>query len=82
MRILSNLAESKLHVSELARRVQMSRPLLYMHLTKLEEAGYVSGNLELGEDGKALKYFHILPFEIRVTLDVIEAAVAEDPISD
>jgi DNA-binding transcriptional ArsR family regulator len=56
MRIIALLAGEKLHVSELARRVGMSRALLYMHLTKLEEAGFVAGHLELSDDGKALKY--------------------------
>jgi DNA-binding transcriptional ArsR family regulator len=54
MRILAALAAEALHVSELARRLAMSRPLLYMHLTKLEEAGFVAGPLELSDDGKAV----------------------------
>jgi DNA-binding transcriptional ArsR family regulator len=67
MRILALLVGEPLHVSELARRVGMSRALLYMHLTKLEEAGFVSGHLELGLDGKAMKIFEVVPF--RITLD-------------
>jgi len=76
MRILAHLVEQPLHVSELARRVEMSRALLYMHLTKLEEAGFVTGRLELGDDGKALKYFDTVPFVITVDLPAIIAAVA------
>ena len=76
MRILSNLVEQPLHVSELARRVEMSRALLYMHLTKLEEAGFVTGRLVLGDDGKALKYFDTVPFVITIDLPAIVAAVA------
>ncbi len=55
MRILAELSHRELHVSELARQVEMSRALLYMHLRKLEVAGFVSGRLELGDDGKAVK---------------------------
>jgi DNA-binding PadR family transcriptional regulator len=33
----------------------MSRPLLYMHLDKLEKAGLIAGHLELPDDGRALK---------------------------
>ena len=78
MRIIALLAEERLHVSELARRIGMSRPLLYMHLAKLEEAGFVTGSLELGEDGKALKYFALTPFELVITTETIVAAVAAD----
>ena len=78
MRILAMLAGETLHVSELARRVEMSRALLYMHLTKLEEAGFVIGRHELSTDGKALKLFEVVPFEITITADVIrDAARAE-----
>src|SRR4051812_45653676 len=53
---------SRAHVSELARRLGLSRPLLYMHLERLEAAGLVAGHLELSEDGKAMKYFELMPF--------------------
>ncbi len=76
MRILSQIVSEPLHVSELARRVQMSRPLLYMHLTKLEEAGFVAGHHELTPDGKALKLFHALPFSSTIDLATLSAAVA------
>ncbi len=77
MRIIAQLAGESLHVSELARRMEMSRALLYMHLAKLEDAGFVTGHLELSEDGKALKFFEAVPFEISVTPAVIVAAVDE-----
>ncbi len=76
LRILANLAEGTTHVSELARRVEMSRALLYMHLTKLEEAGYVTGHLELSDDGKALKLFELVPFSLTIDAATIVAAVA------
>lgn len=78
MRILATLAGEELHVSELARRLGMSRPLLYMHLTKLEEAGFVSGRLELSDDGKALKCFQIQPFSLVIDAKTITAAVASE----
>jgi predicted transcriptional regulator len=49
-----------------------------MHLTKLEEAGFVKGHLELGQDGKALKYFEIVPFAITVDIAAVKNAVAPD----
>jgi len=62
------------HVSELAWRLGMSRPLLCMHLDRLEKAGLVSGHLELSDDGKAMKYFELVPFEVRVTADTVVRA--------
>jgi len=79
MRILSTIAEEPLHVSEIARRVGMSRALLYMHLAKLEEAGFVTGHHELTEDGKALKFFTAVPFASTLDLATLVAAVAASP---
>jgi predicted transcriptional regulator len=75
LRIIAELSEGRIHVSELARRLGISRPLLYMHLDRLEKAGIVTGHLELSEDGKAMKYFELTPFELRVTVQVITDAV-------
>jgi predicted transcriptional regulator len=82
MRILDALREGPLHVSELARRVGMSRALLYVHLAKLEEAGFVAGQLQLSPEGKALKLFEILPFSITVDLAALSAEVAAHRRSD
>ena len=78
MRVIAELARGRLHVSELARRLGMSRPLLYMHLDKLEKAGLVTGSLELSDDGKAMKYYELVPFELRVTADTVVDALAHD----
>jgi DNA-binding transcriptional ArsR family regulator len=82
LRILANLAEGTVHVSELARRVGMSRALLYMHLTKLEEAGFVAGHLEMSGDGKALKIFEVVPFTLEIDPATIVAAVAALPAEE
>jgi DNA-binding transcriptional ArsR family regulator len=75
LRVIAELAGGRVHVSELARRLGISRPLLYMHLNRLQEAGIVTGQLELSEDGKAMKYFELAPFELRLNADVIIAAL-------
>jgi DNA-binding transcriptional ArsR family regulator len=75
LRVIAELSEGRVHVSELARRLGISRPLLYMHLDRLEKAGIVTGHLELSEDGKAMKYFELVPFELRLTAQVITKAV-------
>jgi DNA-binding transcriptional ArsR family regulator len=78
LRVIAELARGRLHVSELARRLEMSRPLLYMHLDRLEKAGLVRGHLELSDDGKAMKYYELLPFELRVTAETVTSALATD----
>jgi DNA-binding transcriptional ArsR family regulator len=42
-------------VGQLAREAEKSRPLLYMHLQKLENAGIVKTEMEVSDDGKAMK---------------------------
>jgi predicted transcriptional regulator len=78
LRILAELANGRVHVSELARRLGLSRPLLYMHLDRLEKANLVEGRLELSADGKAMKYFTPLPFTLQLDLALVRAAVAQD----
>jgi DNA-binding transcriptional ArsR family regulator len=75
LRIVAELSGGRVHVSELARRLGISRPLLYMHLDRLEKAGLITGQLELSEDGKAMKYFALVPFELRLTAEEITSAV-------
>ncbi len=61
------------YVSQLARELGISRPLLHLHLQKLEDAGLVTSQLELSPDGKALNYFEVTRFAIGLT----PAAIAE-----
>ncbi len=88
LRIVAALADGRNYVSQLARELGISRPLLHLHLQRLEGAGLVSGVLELSEDGKAMKFFEVTPFAISLTPEEIKRAVltltedgakAEDP---
>ena len=54
----------------------MSRTLLHMHLQRLEAVGLVTGQLELSEDGKAMKYFEVAAFEIAITPASIRTSVS------
>ena len=82
MRIIALLSGETLHVSELARRMGMSRALLYMHLTKLEDAGFVTGHLELSADGRAMKFFEVLPFRLTLTASTLVKAVSAQKESE
>lgn len=75
LRVIAALGSGRIHVSELARKLELSRPLLYMHLEKLEAAGLVQGSLELSPEGKAMKYYDLKDFELRITPGTIAAAV-------
>ena len=57
IKIIGILAEGRQYVSELARLVNISRPLLYMHLKKLETARLVTSTMELSDSGKAMKFY-------------------------
>src|SRR5574340_148430 len=75
LRILAALRGKRNYVSQLAREVGLSRPLLHMHLQRLEAAGLIAGTLEISEDGKAMKYFEVVPFEINLTPErIVELA--------
>ena len=67
LKVIGVLSEKRRYVSELAKIMNMSRPLLYMHLKKLEEASIVTGSYEISELGKSMKYYEIKPFDIHLT---------------
>lgn len=74
LRILAQLAERRDYVSHLAREIGISRPLLHMHLQRLETVGLVVGNLELSEDGRALKFYDVADFDIHLTAATVASA--------
>lgn len=77
LRIIAALAGGgRNYVSQLAREIGISRPLLHLHLQKLEAAGLVSSTMELSSDGKALNYFAVNPFNVPLTPEAITAAAA------
>jgi DNA-binding transcriptional ArsR family regulator len=75
LQIVGTLAGARNYVSQLARELGISRPLLHMHLQRLEAAGLVTGVLELSEDGKAMKYFEVTPFALSLTPERIAEAI-------
>ena len=75
LRIIAALHGGRQYVSELARQLELSRPLLYLHLDKLERAGFVAGSLELSQDGKAMKYYDLKPFALKLDAPTVAAAV-------
>ena len=75
LRIVAALAlGGRRYVSQMAREIGLSRPLLHLHLQKLEEAGLVKSRLEFSADGKALNYFEVVDFALDLTPAAIAAA--------
>lgn len=75
LRIIAALASSgRNYVSQLAREIGISRPLLHLHLQKLEAAGLVTSELQLSQDGKALNYFEVNSFNVELTPALIAEA--------
>jgi DNA-binding transcriptional ArsR family regulator len=82
LRILATLAAGRDYVSHLAREIGISRPLLHMHLQRLEAAGLVVGSLELSTDGRAMKYFEVADFDLHLTAESLAHAAATLTRSD
>src|SRR5688572_26283441 len=74
LRFFRRLFNKPNNVSQLAREIGISRPLLIMHLKKLEDAGLVRSKLELSGDGKAMRYYEVVSFDIRLTPELISKA--------
>ena len=73
LRILGALHSKSTYVSQLARDLGMSRPLIHMHLQKLAEAGLVASETRIAEDGKAHRYYNVTEF----TWTIDSASIAE-----
>ena len=71
IKIMGILSQQRRYVSELAKLVHISRPLLYMHLKKLEEAAIVTASYEISPSGKTMRYYEIAPFDIHLTPELL-----------
>jgi predicted transcriptional regulator len=74
LRVVAALAEERNYVSRLARDLGISRPLLQVHLRKLEAAGLISASVEVSADGKAMKFYEVAPFAVELTPETIAIA--------
>ena len=75
LRVVAALAAERNYVSQLARELNISRALLQVHLRKLQAAGLVSADIEVSEDGKAMKFYEVTPFALQLTPQTIRSAV-------
>ena len=75
LRVVAALAAERNYVSQLARELNISRALLQVHLRKLQAAGLVSADIEVSEDGKAMKFYEVTPFALQLTPETVTVAV-------
>jgi len=74
--IMGVLAKGECYVSELAKEVGISRPLLYLHLKKLENAGLVESEIRHFEEPPYTKKFYKAKnFELILSLSNIKEIV-------
>jgi predicted transcriptional regulator len=74
LRVVAELARERNYVSALARDLGISRALLQVHLRKLQAAGLVAAAIEVSEDGKAMKFYEVTPFAVRLTPETVMVA--------
>ena len=71
MRVVATLVGGANYVSQLARELEISRPLLQVHLRRLEAAGLVTSELRISEEGKAMKFYTVEPFALHLDPETI-----------
>ncbi|MFD2043381.1 ArsR/SmtB family transcription factor [Ornithinibacillus salinisoli] len=71
LKIISILHQERQYVSQLARDLGISRPLLYLHLQRLEDAGLITGDYEVSDQGKTMKYYKLTPFHLSINSQLI-----------
>jgi predicted transcriptional regulator len=70
--IVSYLADGRrAFVSQLAKEAGISRPLMKMHLIKLERAKLVKSAFEPAESGKVANFYQINPFVLSLDPKII-----------
>ena len=62
--IIAALSEKRKYTSELVRELEISRPLLCLHLRNLEEMGILKGKTVLGKGNRARRYYELRDFEL------------------
>ncbi len=79
IRILMELTKGENYLSEIAKKVGISRALAKVHLKKLRESGLVESRiLTLEEEARALRFYKILDFSFNISNESLADEVKED----
>ncbi|MEX2689762.1 MAG: ArsR/SmtB family transcription factor [Candidatus Njordarchaeum guaymaensis] len=78
LRIIKALLHKEKFISELAKELQISRPLLYMHLNKLERVGIVTTYIKhFDKPPYARKYIKANILLVKLLLPELELEIVE-----
>lgn len=70
LKLLYMLSEREWYVYELAKELNISRQVLYLHLKRLEKADFLESDLRLEDDDmRAKKFFKLKGFEVKLGVD-------------
>lgn len=70
LKLLYMLSGREWYVYELAKELNISRQVLYLHLKRLEKADFVESDLRLEDnDMRAKKFFKLKGFEVELGVD-------------
>lgn len=73
LKIIHLLSQREWYIYELARELNVSRQVLYLHLKRLEKAGFVEGDLRLeADDMRAKNFYRLKDFKVELGLDDLE----------
>lgn len=78
LRIVALLAreEEDMYLTEIAKRLDISRALAKIHLIKLERAGIVKSRVVLVEgEARALRYYKLQDFDVHVSPEILQKEV-------
>jgi len=81
LRIVALLATEggEMYLNEIAGRLEINRALAKIHLKKLEAANIVRSRVVLVEgEAKALRYYKLKDFDIRVSPELLKKEVGMD----
>ena len=78
LRIIAALSEKRKYTSELTRELEISRPLLYLHLRNLEKEGILKGKTVLGKGNRARRYYELCDFELWLNGKKIKEVLEND----
>ena len=70
LKILHMLSKREWYIYELSKELKVSRQVLYLHIKRLESAGFVEGDLRLEDDDpRAKKFFRLKVFKVDIGLE-------------
>lgn len=79
LRIMATLTKGEMYLNEIANALGVSRALAKVHLKKLEKAGLVKSRVVVAEgEAKALRYYELRDFDIRVSPQTIRKEVEKN----